>query len=149
MSMFMTLAAALALLVQFALWMVWRNLMIWHPVDAHLSGHDYNQSKQERDNAFRVPVGPLTVDLMGPQDDARITECWYRYCDEDGETHTVSLTDLVTRGYNPEASIMLWYDPANPDRCTRFGPGTWLLVLVASAASLAALIWYAPKIIPL
>jgi hypothetical protein len=133
----LALVAALALLAQFAAWMVWRNLMVWQPVVARLSGSDYREAEQNFDSM----LNPMTSNIgwaLGTTERDRLTECWFRYEDQSGKTHSVQLTRITARGYNPDGSIVLWYDPRNPERCTRFGPGFWAIMGIASAG---ALIW--------
>ena len=48
----------------------------------------------------------------------------------------VQWTRLRRRGFQPDASTMLWYDPAAPERATRFGPGSWAIALVLCLAAL-------------
>ena len=36
--------------------------------------------------------------------------------------------------------FVIWYDTANPDNATAFGPGYWLLIAFALAAGLVTLI---------
>jgi hypothetical protein len=36
--------------------------------------------------------------------------------------------------------FVIWYDTANPDNATAFGPGYWLLIAFALAAGLVMLI---------
>ena len=71
---------------------------------------------------------------------ARLTECWYSYEDDAGTRHTVQLTATVYRGQSPDPSILLWYDPANPARVSRFGPVFWCLIAVTLIAATAWLV---------
>ena len=84
-----------------------------------------------------IVLGTLPDEYFNVNHELRQTEVCFRFEDESGQTHTAQLTRLVRRGFGPDASIMLWYDPANPARFTRFGPGSWILMLIASLAALA------------
>ncbi len=137
MTLTLALVAALALLAQWASWMVWRNLMIWEPVAASLFDTDYREADRNFDSILQGSSGLFTVDLLGRNDYQRWTECWYQYEDMNGEIHRRQLIQLVRRGFLTDASILLWYDPRCPARSTRFGPGSWALVVCGCLGGIA------------
>ena len=127
----LALIAALALLAQFSIWMAWRNLMIWQPAVARLSGSDYREAEQNFDS-MRNPLTSNIGWAFGNEPRERLTECWFRYEDQSGETHSAELTRFTERGYNPDAFVVLWYDPKDPERVTRFSPFFWAILAIAS-----------------
>lgn len=133
------LIIVLALLVQYAAWMIWRNLMIWSPVVARLTGSDYREAEQNFDSTFDLSATNIGSNNVG-LDFERMTECCFRYEDHNGKTHMVELTRITRRAHSPEACMVLWYDPQNPEKCTRWSPGIWLIVLLASSGVLAWLL---------
>jgi hypothetical protein len=134
MDWFIALIAALALATQFAGWMVWRNLMVWMPVTARMTGNDYREAERHFDG-----IGASML-MENNNESGRLTMCWYAYDDEAGVRHTTQFFTLVERGFAPDAAITVWYDPENPERVTRIGPFAWLLVMVTLAAATGYLI---------
>ena len=144
------LIAIFALLAQFAGWMVWRNLMIWTPVVAEISGSDYGELEPDF-NYIDTPIfaaRSIFAHYFGERDPLyqdstfhreRQTEICYRYEDESGGIHSVQLTRIVERGRALSPSTMIWYDPNHPERFTTYGPGSWLLILIASLTALSFL----------
>ncbi len=117
MSLPLALVIALVLLVQFSAWMVWRNVMIWKPVVAHMGMADY----REFDERFDRTLGRLTAS----NENVTTAECWYKFKDHTGRIYEVQLTRFYTRGHLDRSATTLWYDPENPDRATLYGPAFW------------------------
>jgi hypothetical protein len=134
MNLVLALVVLGALAAQYAAWLAWRNFMIWQPVSARLTGSDYREAERHFD---RMPVYAMAGD---DAETARLTECWYSYDDDGGARHTVQLTTMVNRGQSPDPSKVIWYDPANPARVSRFGPGFWSLIAVTLIAATAWLV---------
>ncbi len=125
------------------LWLLgcgWRALSLWtgwRPAAATVWSSDYTDAER-RDDFW----GLGTLRGWHPFRDgkgARMIEQEVSFEDENGGRHRISVDHRVAAGRRPDTVFTLWYDPANPERVTTFGPGYWLLQALTVAIALVTL----------
>jgi hypothetical protein len=135
---FITFATpALVLAILYCVYRAVTLLTTWRPAAAVVWGSDYTETEQADDFwGFGFQRGWRLTD----SDESRLIEETVHYQDEDGERRVASVNRYVRRGWQPDGAHVIWYDTADPNRATAFGPGYWLITAIALGVVLALLI---------
>lgn len=132
-----TLAFAIGALTLASLACLWRAahmFMSWNIVVGAVRRSGYSEIDQQADYWATAGQPDLVNDLP------RLTEDDVGFTDAAGERRVASVRRLVGRGGRPSSVISLWYDPADAQRVTAFGPGSWLLAALACGGAVAGLL---------
>lgn len=129
------LLGAASLLSLCRAWWLFRH---WAPAVALVQRADY----VERQTAYGSGAGTAG---FGPyQTGFRLVHETIRFEDVTGQRHEAAISRWLSRGDEPDAAFMIYYDPARPARLTPYGPLWWLaatagimLLLVPSLVLLA------------
>lgn len=141
---FITFAApALMLGVLYCVYRAVTLFAAWRPAAATVWSTDYTEAEQ-RDDFWGL--GMLRGWRITDGRDQRLIEETVHYQDEDGERHSADIKRYVRAGWRPSGAHTIWYDSADPDKATAFGPGYWLLNAFALAFMLAMLFNVAMKL---
>ncbi|MDB5681463.1 MAG: hypothetical protein JWO16_1268 [Sphingomonas bacterium] len=136
-------APALMLGVLYCLYRAVTLFAAWRPAAAVVWATDYTDAER-RDDFWGF--GTLRGWRITDGDKQRLIEETVHYEDEDGERHVAEVKRYVHAGWRPDGVHTIWYDSADPDRATAFGPGYWLMIAVALAFVLITLMNAAMKI---
>ena len=109
----------------------------WRPAAAVVWSSDYTDAER-RDDFWGF--GTLRGWRLTDGDNQRLIEETVHYLDQHGDRHVAEVKRYVRAGWRPAGAHTIWYDTANPDNATAFGPGYWMLIAFALAAGLVTLI---------
>ncbi len=107
----------------------------WRPTAAIVWSTDYTEDQQWDD---RWGLGLKRGWRFTDGDHQRLIEEVVHYQDDDGNRHSAELRRYVTQGRQPDGAHVIWYDTANPEKVSAFGPGRWLLCAGVVATTLAS-----------
>jgi len=136
-------APALMLGVLYCLYRAATLLAAWKPAAAVVWATDYSDAER-RDDFWGM--GAVRGWRMTDGDHQRLIEETVHYQDDDGERHVAAVKRYVRAGWRPDGVHRIWYDSADPDRATAFGPSYWLMIAVALGFALATLMNAAMKV---
>ncbi len=95
----------------------------WRPAAAVVWSTDYSEAQQSDDLwGFGFRRGWR----LGDSRNGRLIEETVHYQDADGERHVAEVKRYVRAGWRPSGTHVIWYDTADPDKATAFGPFYWL-----------------------
>ena len=99
----------------------------WRAAPARVWRSDYTEMQQHDDFwSMGFTLGTARgFDWRDGQHSRRIEE-EIVYTRSDGTDHRAVVHRQVRRGWRPNAAYVVWYDPANPEKVTAFGPFSWL-----------------------
>lgn len=131
------LTVAVPCLVLTMLYCVWRAFDLvrnWTPTVATVSRSGYDELDQQDDFwHFNFVIGTRRGWNWRDGKNSRLIEDEIVFSEGNGHHHRALVERRVRRGWRPGNVYTIWYDPADPDRVTAFGPGYWLLM---------ALVWF-------
>jgi hypothetical protein len=135
---------AVPVLVLALLYCGWRGarmLLGWRPATASVMNSDYDRLQQQ-DDFWSFGFTALTSRGWNWRDGehGRLIEDQIVYDDADGAHHRATVQRRVRRGWRPWTVYTIWYDPADPDKPTAFGPGHWFGLSLVWAVALVGLI---------
>jgi hypothetical protein len=116
----------------------------WRPAAATVTRSGYSEQEENYDRWTA-----RTFDFDGESDGdgpTRRIEEMVAFTDADGRPRRASVSRRAGPGRRPDGVLMVWYDPARPERATEFGPGRWLGLAALAAVALAALFSLGPKL---
>lgn len=135
---FITFAApALGLGILYCVYRAATLFTAWRPAAAVVWSSDYSEAQQSDD---RWGLGFRRGWRLTDGDNSRLIEETVHYRDEDGERRVAEVKRYVRRGWRPDGAHVIWYDTANPDCATAFGPGYWLFTALVLGVVLTMLI---------
>ena len=134
----MTIATpALVLGLLYCLYRAATLLAAWRPAAAVVWSNDYSEAQQFDDRwglGLKRGWHPFT-----DGNNSRLIGETVHYQDEHGERHVAEIKRRVRRGWRPDGAHVIWYDTANPDNATAFGPGHWLMSALTCGVLLVTL----------
>ena len=134
------LIIAAPLLTLALLYCGWRAQHIfrrWCPAAATVWRSDYSELEQFSDRWTPRQADPDGGLGWSARSDTRAVNEVVVFTDADGNRRRASVERYVARGWRPDGVFTIWYDPADPQRVTAFGPAGWLGSALAMAAALA------------
>lgn len=110
----------------------------WRPAAAVVWSTDYSEAQRFDDRwgmGLKRGWHPFT-----DGEHSRLVGETVHYRDEHGERHVAEVRRRVRRGRRPDGAHVIWYDTANPDNATAFGPAHWLGIALSLGLALVMLI---------
>lgn len=124
----------------YSVWQVMRLLGGWKPAVARVWRSDYTEDQQRED---RWSLGFTMLTSRGYNwrdgDHGREIEDEILFTPDDGRERRALVTRQVHRGWKPSGHYTIWYDCADPDNVTAYGPWYWGLMAVLSVVMLCVL----------
>jgi hypothetical protein len=120
-------AATLACL--YCCWRAGHLFLAWNPAAANVMHSDYDRLQQQDDFwRFGITIGSLRGWNWRDGNHGRLIHDEISFQDREGREQRATIDRRVRRGWRPYAVYTVWYDPADPQRVTAFGPGYWLMM---------------------
>jgi len=130
-------APALMLAMLYCSWRAFHLFRTWTPAAATVWQRDYTDAERSDDFwHFGFTIGTLRGWNWRDGDNARLIEDEVMFTDAEGRNRRVTVERRVRRGWRPSSVYTIWYDPADPNQATAFGPGYWLMMTAVFAVML-------------